>query len=75
MLLASGGVYTEGSPIVHLDFAPRYLRAILGVLGIVDVTVVAGGGAKAVDLREATMEGFVDKLSPELERAALQPGS
>lgn len=52
LLMASGGVYSEGSPIKDRDIATQYLRLILGVIGIEDVTVVAGGGAKAVDLRE-----------------------
>ncbi|WP_394831319.1 NAD(P)H-dependent oxidoreductase [Pendulispora rubella] len=70
ILLASGGVYTEGSPIRDRDFAPHYLRLILGVIGITDITTIAGGGAKAVDMRQDTMESFVAKLQPEIERAA-----
>ncbi len=70
VLIASGGIYTEGSPIQERDIASQYLRLILGVIGISDVTFVAGGGAKAVDLGEQTMEAFVEKLGGELERAA-----
>ena len=70
VILASGGVYGEASPIDHLNFAPRYLEAILNVLGISEVTVVHGGGAKAVDMGEASMEAFVDAFIPEPSRAA-----
>jgi FMN-dependent NADH-azoreductase len=70
VLMASGGVYTDGSPIRDRDIATQYLRLLLGVIGITDVTVVSGGGAKAVDMRETTMEGFVETLRPELEAAA-----
>jgi len=70
VLLASGGVYTEGSPIRDRDIATQYLRLILGVIGITDVTVVAGGGAKAVDMGEQTMDGFIASVEPEIERAA-----
>ncbi|UXH76739.1 FMN-dependent NADH-azoreductase [Roseateles amylovorans] len=70
VLLASGGVYTEGSPIQNRDIAGQYLRLILGVLGFKDVTVVAGGGAKAVDLGEQTMDRFLDVLQPQLQFAA-----
>ena len=70
VLMASGGVYTEGSPIAARDVATQYLKLILNVIGIEDVTVVAGGGAKAVDLGEDTMDGFVGKLAPEIEAAA-----
>lgn len=70
VLVASGGVYTEGSPIRDRDIATQYLRLILGVIGIEDVTVVAGGGAKSVDLREQTMDGFLDALQSQIDRAA-----
>jgi FMN-dependent NADH-azoreductase len=70
LLFASGGVYTEGSPVRDRDIATQYLRLIMNVIGITDVTVVAGGGAKAVDLREQTMEAFVSKLQPDIEQAA-----
>jgi FMN-dependent NADH-azoreductase len=70
VLIASGGIYTEGSPIHNRDIATKYLRLVLGVIGISDVTFVAGGGAKAVDLGEETMERFVEKLGADIERAA-----
>lgn len=70
VLMASGGVYAEGSPIRDRDIATQYLRLLLEVIGITDVTVVAGGGAKAVDMRETTMEGFIETLRPEIEAAA-----
>jgi len=70
VLLASGGVYTEGSPIRDRDIATQYLRLILGVIGITDVTVVAGGGAKVVDLGEQSMEDFIASVEPEMMRAA-----
>jgi FMN-dependent NADH-azoreductase len=70
ILLASGGIYTEGSPIRDRDLATGYLRLILGVLGLTDVAVVAGGGAKAVDLGETTMASFLTRLQPEIDQAA-----
>ena len=70
VLLASGGVYTEGSPIRDRDIATQYLRLILNVIGITDVTIVAGGGAKVVDMGEQTMDGFIASVGPEIERAA-----
>lgn len=71
VLLASGGIYTEGSPIRDRDLATQYLRLILSVIGITDVTVVAGGGAKVVDMGEQTMDGFIAGLEPEIQRAAI----
>ena len=70
VLIASGGIYTEGSPIRDRDIATRYLRLILNVIGITEITVVAGGGAKAVDMGEQTMQGFVAGLEPEIGHAA-----
>jgi len=66
VLLASGGVYTEGSPIRDRDIATQYLRMILGVIGITDVSFIAAGGAKAVDLgeigRDEFLAGFNDSI-------------
>ena len=70
VLIASGGVYTEGSPIRDRDIATQYLRLILGVIGITDVTFVAGGAAKMVDMGERTMPEFIATVAPEIERAA-----
>lgn len=70
LLIASGGIYNDGSPIRDRDIATQYLRLILGVIGITDVTFVAGGGAKGVDLGEQTMADFVTRLAPALQQAA-----
>ncbi|WP_173088757.1 NAD(P)H-dependent oxidoreductase [Devosia sp. 1635] len=70
VIIASGGIYGAASPIEHLNFAPRYLESILNVLGITDVTIIHGEGAKAVDLGEATMDKFVDAVVPEMKRSA-----
>ena len=70
VLLASGGVYTEGSPIRDRDLATQYLRLILGVIGISDVTFIAAGGAKAVDLGEVGREEFLDTFQGKIEAEA-----
>ena len=70
ILLASGGIYTEGSPIRDRDIATTYLRLILKVIGIEDVTVVAGGNAKAVDMGETSREAFLQKFESEVVAAA-----
>jgi FMN-dependent NADH-azoreductase len=72
VLLASGGVYTEGSPIRDRDIATQYLRLILGVIGITDVTFVAGGDAKQVDMGTQTMDGFIANVAPDIARAAME---
>ena len=70
VLMASGGVYTEGSPIQDRDIATQYLRLILKVIGITDVTVIAAGGAKVVDLGEVTREAFLERVDPKIEKQA-----
>lgn len=71
VLMASGGVYSEGSPIAARDIATQYLRLILKVIGIEDMSVVAGGGAKAVDMGQQTMAEFVGNLEGEIRSAAV----
>lgn len=70
VLIASGGSYGVGSPIQDRDIATQYLRLLLNVIGITDVSFVAGGGAKVVDMREKTMGEFLATLQPELDYAA-----
>ena len=70
VLMASGGVYTEGSPIQDRDIATQYLRLILKVIGITDITVVAAGGAKTVDLGEVSREAFLERFDPAIEKEA-----
>lgn len=70
ILIASGGFYGEGSPIADRNIATAYLQLILNVIGIDDVTVVAGGGAKAVDLGEATIDAFVGSHEAAIKSAA-----
>jgi FMN-dependent NADH-azoreductase len=70
VLMASGGVYTEGSPIRDRDIATMYLRLILKVIGIEDVTFVAAGGSKVVDLGEKPREEFLASFEASIVAAA-----
>ena len=70
VLMASGGVYTEGSPIRDRDIATQYLRLILKVIGITDVTFIAAGNAKAVDMGEIGRDAFLDTFEREIEAEA-----
>ena len=70
VLIASGGVYGEGSPIRDRDVATQYLRLILGVIGITNVTIVSGGGAKVVDMGGETMDEFIGGFEAEILRVA-----
>ena len=70
VLMASGGAYTEGSPIRDFDLATPYLRMILKAIGIEDVTFVAAGGSKAVEMGEKSMEEFLAPFEPAAIAAA-----
>jgi len=70
IVMASGGVYTEGSPIRDRDIATNYLKLILKVIGIEDVTVVSGGNAKSVDMGQISRIAFLETFAPQIEQAA-----
>ena len=50
--------------------ATQYLRLILNVIGIPDVTFIAAGNAKSVDMGETGMDVFIDRLQAEIEAEA-----
>jgi FMN-dependent NADH-azoreductase len=65
VVVASGGVYEPGTPTGGFNFVEPYLRAVLGFLGVTDVTFVTASGAAKI------MSGAVDRatfLQPALER-------
>lgn len=65
ILIASGGVYSEGSSAAHFNFVEPYLRTILGFLGITDVRVITAAGAAQV------MSGNIDRqvfLKPTIDQ-------
>ena len=70
VLLASGGIYTEGSPIRDRDIATQYLRLILGVIGITDVAFIAAGNAKVVDMGEVGRDEFLGRFEGEIKAEA-----
>lgn len=70
IVIASGGIYGAGSPIAERNIAPHYLRLILNVIGITDVAVIHGEGAKAVDLGERSMVEFVEHHAGRMRQRA-----
>lgn len=70
VLMASGGVYTEGSPIRDRDIATQYLRLILKVIGITDVTFIAAGDAKSVDMGEIGRDAFLGRFDQAIKAEA-----
>ncbi|QDY71392.1 FMN-dependent NADH-azoreductase [Qingshengfaniella alkalisoli] len=70
LIVASGGSYGPGSPIADRNIAPQYIRLILNVIGITDVSLIHGEAAKNVDMGETTMEAFVDSYAPQMKQLA-----
>ena len=65
ILSASGGVYEPGTPMESFNHIDRYLKTILGFIGLSDVSFVTAGGTAAL------MSGTVDRgqfLQPHLEQ-------
>ena len=66
LLMASGGIYEQGAAAA-MNFAAPHLRAVLGFLGITDVTVISAEGTAQL------MSGKVDPqtfLAPSLEKVS-----
>jgi FMN-dependent NADH-azoreductase len=66
LIVASGGVYTPGSPTESYNAETGYLKQILGFIGITDVTVVLAGGVSAVMQGKVSMEEFIVPFAAEV---------
>jgi len=62
LAIASGGVYSDG-PMKSYDFAEPYLRAVLGFIGITDVTTFRVEGTNVPDLKETAMQKGIDSIA------------
>lgn len=60
--IASGAVYSEG-PFQDYDFAVPYLKAVLGFIGITDVSVVRAEGLGISDLAETALEKGIESIA------------
>ncbi|HEX6494979.1 MAG TPA: NAD(P)H-dependent oxidoreductase [Acidobacteriaceae bacterium] len=65
LLVASGGVYSPGSPAEAMNFVDPYMKAVLGFIGITNVRSLSVGGVSQL------MSGAIDRstlLQPALEQ-------
>lgn len=65
IVVATGGVYTEGTPAAPMNHVEPYLRTILSFIGVQDVKFVTAGGTSKL------MSGTVDRpafLKPAVEQ-------
>jgi FMN-dependent NADH-azoreductase len=69
LLLATGGVYAQGTAMAALDFVTPYLRAVLGFLGIADVTVIVAEGTAQLNTGTVDPQTF---LAPSLQKVHVQ---
>lgn len=59
--VASGGIYSEGE-MQPFDFAAPYLKAILGFLGITDVTVFRVEGTEIPGIKDHALEKAISNI-------------
>ncbi len=59
--MASGAVYSEG-PFAPYDFVAPYLKAVLGFVGMTDVTVVRVEGVNIPQLKDAALDKAVASI-------------
>src|SRR6266404_9062816 len=69
LLIASGGVYDQGSATEALNFVTPYLRTIFGFMGITDINIIAAGGTQKLMTGEVDSQTFV---APSLEKVHAQ---
>ena len=60
--MSSGGIYSEG-PSAGYDFVAPYLKAVLGFLGMTDVTVVRAEGLAIPDLQATAVQKGLDSVT------------
>jgi FMN-dependent NADH-azoreductase len=65
VLTATGGVYVADSPLAAYDFAEPYFKAVLGFLGVTEITLVTAGGTARLRAPDVDRGEF---LLPTLER-------
>ena len=61
LAIASGGIYTEG-PMKSYDFTEPYLRAILGFLGMTDVSAFRVEGLNVPDVKAGALAKAVESV-------------
>jgi FMN-dependent NADH-azoreductase len=69
LLIASGGVYEQGTAMASFNFVAPYLRTIFAFLGVTDLNIIAAEGTAQL------MTGKVDPvafLAPSLEKVHIQ---
>jgi FMN-dependent NADH-azoreductase len=74
LALASGGVYSEGSPMAVYDFMAPYLKPVLGFIGLTDVEVVRVEGTSIPDLEPTAMRKAFESIVVDGDLAVIPVG-
>jgi FMN-dependent NADH-azoreductase len=61
LAIASGGVYSEG-PMKSFDFTEPYLRKVLGLIGITDITAFRVEGTAVPGVKETALPKALDRV-------------
>ena len=61
LAIASGGVYSDG-PMKDLDFTEKYLRNILGFIGITDITTFRVEGVAIPGIKENSLSKAIQSV-------------
>jgi FMN-dependent NADH-azoreductase len=59
LLIASGGVYEQGTQMASLNFVDPYLRTVFGFIGITDLSIISAGGTSALSAGKIDPQTFI----------------
>jgi len=62
--MSAGGVYSEG-PYQPYDFVTPYLKAVLGFMGMTDLTIYRAEGVNIPGIKEYALEKAIDSIAVE----------
>jgi len=71
-LVASGGVYEQGSPRAFMNFVEPYLRSLFNYLGVTDISFVNAGGTAMLRhgvQRERILQPALDSIRAQFQAA------
>jgi FMN-dependent NADH-azoreductase len=66
LAVASGGIYSEG-PYQPYDFVVPYLKAVLGFVGMTDITIFRAEGVNVPGHKEQALDKALEKVAIEFD--------
>lgn len=70
VIISSGSDYAAGSPMASYNKESDYLKAVLGFIGLTDVTIELAGGTGGVDQGKISREDLLAKYTPAVTEMA-----